>query len=362
MNDRIPRLAGTFVGILVVVLLVASVVALASPPAWSESVSPYDASTIDPADRIATPPPAEGTIDAGATAGEKVVLVDMGHANAVEESDIQPLVAALVEGGHEVRFYSPDRGGPRGNLNASLAGADAFVSAAPEERFSEAEADGVADFADRGGRVLLLAEPPSPSPNVPLTSPQPPGGVPGPGPQEATLTQVSSRFDVDVGTGYLYALSAETNNFRHVTATPAGGGPLVEGVDRVVLERATRVTAGAGARPSLTATDGTQLSATREPGAYAVAVRSGDVAVVGDASIVEPGTVRRADNEVFVGNLAEFLVTGNKRPAPPDAGQPGGRPTPPGDLPRPPGDQPDGPGTPPADEPTPAPDNSTSAG
>lgn len=359
MSDR-PRLAVAFGGVLVLVLLFAAVAGIVSPPAWSEPAAPYNGSAVDPADGLASVPAAEGTVEADAATGEKVVLIDMAHGNAVEESDVQPLVDALVDAGHSVRFRGATGPGPDGTLNDSLAGADAFVSIAPNQRFTPAEARGVADFARRGGRVLLVAEPTTASLPTPLAGPVP-GGQPGAGGTTGTLTQVSSQFDVAVGTGYLYNMAENANNYQHVYATPAGGGPLVEGVDRVVLQRATRVTPASGVGASLTATDGTRLSSTREAGTYAVAARSGDVAVVGDASVLEPGTVRLADNEAFVGNLVEHLVTGTKRPAPPGSGgqdpaRPGGRPTPPGDLPTPPGD-------PPTPTETPAqPDNSTAGG
>lgn len=355
MSDNLSGLAKTFAGVLVVVFLVAGVATVVSPPAWSDATATYNTSTLDRVGDLATVPAANGTIDAGAGAGDKVVLFDMAHANAVDEGDVQPLVTALVEQGHEVRFVGATSSGPDGGLNQSLAQADAFVSIAPGQRFTGDEARGLADFAERGGRVLLMAEPTSSS-----AAPQVAGGAPAqPGGSGGTLTQVSARFDVAVGTGYLYNMGENANNYRHVYATPAGNGPLVEGVDRVVLEGAVPVTTARGVQPALTATEGTQLSSTREADEYAVAARNGDVAVVGDASVVQPGAVTRADNEVLVGNLVEHLVTGSKRPpAPgsdgsarrpgaPDSGPdlPPGQPTPPPERQTPP------------DEPTPTPAN-----
>lgn len=332
MIDRLGPLSTAFLGILLAILLLAGIAGAISPPAWSESASPYNTSVVDPSDRLASVPEADGSIEGGGAAPtEKTVLIDLGHANGVDESDIQPLVDALVDEGHVVRFYSPSPRSPGADLNQSLRSADAFVSFDPGQRFTEAEARGVADFARRGGRVLLVGEPPQPSP-VPLV----PGAIgPGGGSGDATLTQVSSAFDVALGTGYLYNMAENANNFQHVYATPARSGPLTEGVERVLVKRAAPVVPDEGIQPALSVTEGTRLSTTRSSGTYAVAVRNGDVVVIGDTSLFEPDTVRLADNEVFVGNIVDHLVSGSKRP-PRDRGSQG-PPRPPDAPRRPPG-------------------------
>jgi hypothetical protein len=70
------------------------------------------------------------------------------------------------------------------------------------------------------------------------------------------------------------------------------------------------------------------VSAVLAPVAYGVAVRSGDVAMIGDTDFLTPESAYVADNEVLVGNIADFLVSGDKTenaPAPPSEGPgPGG--------------------------------------
>jgi hypothetical protein len=82
--------------------------------------------------------------------------------------------------------------------------------------------------------------------------------------------------------------------------------------------------------------EGTTLSSTRRTGEYAVAVRNGDVAAIGDTSFLAREDVYEADNEVLVGNLADFLVSGDKEPGAPAEPEPD-RPAGPTGPVRPPG-------------------------
>jgi len=136
----------------------------------------------------------------------------------------------------------------------------------------------------------------------------------------------------------------------------SGSSVLTNDVDEVVFRGAARVGAASGSEP-LTTAETAQLSTTREAaGTYGVAVRSGSVAAVGDSSFLAPENAYHADNNVLIGNLGDFLVTGEN----PDvsfgpaggAGPPGGAPTPPSGP-----TDPSGPSTP-----TDPPANETSSG
>jgi hypothetical protein len=73
--------------------------------------------------------------------------------------------------------------------------------------------------------------------------------------------------------------------------------------------------------------------------AYTVAARTGNVTVVGDASFMTAENYRAYDNEVFVGNLAEFLLGGERAEAPRPRPTPVDGPAPPTDGPGPPGNE-----------------------
>lgn len=354
MADRL-RLAGVFVVVLALVLVVAAAVPLLASSGGDATPRPQNPVSFQPENIVPRDLERTGTVDVPAGGEEDVVLIDRAHDNDFDREEIQPLVDALVDEGYEVRFHGSGAGGaPAAGggldspLNQSLRGADAFVVIAPGRPFTDAARRGVADFADRGGRVALLGEPPSPSTTVvsllgPVSTDQP----------TSQMTALTSQFGIGLSTGYLYNMYENGNNYRNVYATPAGRSPLTDGVDRVLFERGTAVTTSGDATVALSATNRTALSSTRRRASYPVAAVTGDVALLGDSSFLSPENYRYADNEVLLGNLAEFLVSGEKTPKPLPGESEGGVPS---GVDRPPADQPPANGTTP---PAPSPDLST---
>ncbi|ELZ96678.1 hypothetical protein C441_04029 [Haloferax sulfurifontis ATCC BAA-897] len=121
---------------------------------------------------------------------------------------------------------------------------------------------------------------------------------------------MASQFGVGAGSGYLYNMEKNDGNFQTIYATGAEGS-LAEGVDQVSFHRTAPVVASSDASIALQTSADTELSDGGTAKRYAVAAQSGNVALVGDTSFLEGANLRDADNEVFVGNLAEFLVGGS---------------------------------------------------
>jgi hypothetical protein len=255
--------------------------------------------------------PEEGEISMESDATGKTVLVDVGHENDVTKTQLEPLLSTLVENGHRIRFYR----GQRRSLNESLRGADAFLVASPRQRYTSDELAGVEAFTDAGGRVLVMGDPPSVQASGGLLF-----GLGGLEPTASRTTALGSTYGVAYGSGYLYNMAENDNNYKSIFARPTGNTELTSGVDRVVLREAVPLRT-AGATRALVGTDGTHLSTTRDAGEYAVLARSGNVVAVGDTGFVTRENAYDADNDVLVGNLADFLVDGEKAP---------GAPTPPG--------------------------------
>jgi len=330
----VPRLVGVFAVVLAVVLVVAAVVPLVTSPDGDANPRPQDPSAFEAGNILPGDVSQNGTVSIDAQGDGKVVLIDRAHGNDFDREEIEPLVESLVEAGYEVRFHGGDGSGGAASagpgssspLNRSLRGADAFVVISPGQPFTGAERRGVADFADRGGRVALLGEPTSATPStVSIVGSMPSTRA------ASQMTPLSSQFDMGLSTGYLYNMYENGNNFQNVYATASGGGPLSEGVDRVMFDRPTALSVGDGASVALSATERTSLSTTRQQDAYPVAAVNDDVALIGDTSFLTPANYQYADNEVLVSNLAEFLVngqkeskstTGTQRPGVPPGAQP----------------------------------------
>ena len=186
--------------------------------------------------------------------------------------------------------------------------------------FSGADAAGLKAFTEAGGRVVLMNEPSRQAPAGLFGSSSSSGSFGAP---PNPLLPVSSQYGLTYENGYLYNMADNANNYRNVYATPSGDSPLTEGVDRVVLHESVAVDGG---DTLLSATEGTTLSTTRRSETYGVLTRSGNLVAVGDASIFDQEYVYHADNEVLVGNLLDYLVSGDKTPedAPGDGGFGGG--------------------------------------
>ena len=306
----------TFVGVLAVVLALAMVVPLLSgSSADAAADTPPELDVENPqysADRlILDDTPGEATVEMDSTARNKTILVDTGP--GVQERDIRPLVNALTSNGHDVQIRGgddpprrpgPPRRGPPGRpappgpsgpnepIAGALEDAHALVTVGGASYTGE-DVEAIADFVEDDGRVLLLADP-AQSFSTDLS------GV-----------ALQSELDVYSEPGYFYNLVENDLNHMRVFAEPDAPSALTADVDRLLFAGATPVESET---PSDLATviDDTNLSTTRAGTDAAVVTKEEGVALVGDTDFMSPENAQRADNDAFIGNLADFLVTGDR--------------------------------------------------
>ena len=338
----------------VVTLAVAFVVTLATVIGGAAAVGFVTADGAAPApeiqndhylddDLIVDDDPGQATVEMDAAAGSQTVLVDPGveaagpgpalpisliglGGSGVADRDIRPLANALIENGHDVDVYVPDpnqrrrpaRPGadPPTQLGERLAEADAFVTFRTD--YEPKQLDEIESFVESGGHVVLATEPDAAY------------SQPGAASLDATL-------DVTTRPGYVYNMEENDLNYQRVYAEATGDAPLTEGVDRAVFPSATPVGTTVGGTEVLRPIEGSELSTTRAATEAPLLVRNDEVVMIGDGDFLSPENARRADNDVLIGNLADFLVTNDRTPpGPPGEGGSTG-PT-----------QPPGPGQPPA--------------
>ncbi|AJF25966.1 DUF4350 domain-containing protein [Haloarcula sp. KBTZ06] len=304
--------AGFFVGILILSAVVGTVaIGGGGGSQAAPDVTQVNAPSFNSDESVATPAAESGDLSMSADASGKVVVIDVAHAGDIDREALTPLVSTLTENGATVRYHVGERqsGSP---LNESLRSADAFVVLGAEQRYTESEMNGLTAFSDAGGRVLLLNEPSQASPaGLGLFGPVRSDSVTMP------MAPLASQYGLSYGNGYLYNMHEYDTNYQNVYATPTGDTELTEGVDRTVFYAALPVQGG---DTVVTTTEQTTLSKTRRQDTYGVVARSGNVVTVGDTNVFTQEFLYRADNEQLVGNLLDFLVTGEKSPA--DAPQP----------------------------------------
>lgn len=229
--------------------------------------------------------------------------------------EIEPVVTALVANGHEVRFFDegtgrvalggiavvggvsrspPSQQADAGKLSTELESVDAFLVVG-DPQFESSDVDAVEDFVDAGGRLLVATDSEA---STPFGFASPDGGA------ESLL----DRFGIAVGDGYLYNMTDNDANFQRVYAA----GDFDGGSHRVVLDGATPVWTSDGT-PLASATEA-QYSATREADEFDVAVRSGNVVVLGDTDVVRSMNYNRADNDRLLSQALTVLTSGPPEP------------------------------------------------
>ena len=206
------------------------------------------------------------------------------------ERSVGALASTLAANGHEVEFYTQSASGQgsfgqQASLSDDLADADAFVTVEPASLSTDERAD-VNTFAEEGGRVFV-------------------GADPG---QARGVIELGSDLGIYQETGYLYNVAENDQNYLSIFAEPSGSSPVTDGVDRLVFR---------GAAPIGQFEDGpafsteAQLTTTQQTGTFGVGAVDGNMAVIGDTSFLNPENAYRADNNVLIGNVADFLVEGN---------------------------------------------------
>lgn len=284
-RHEIALRVGVFVGLVIAAFLISAAGATSIGDGGVQS-EPLTVESHQPDAILAAEPTETGAVPVSNAAADRTVVIDQSH-NNTRLSDLDPFVEALVAAGHDVESYT----GEDRSLDATLSEADAFVVVAPETPYNRTEIDRVQQFADDGGRVLLVREP------------RRAGG------NETGMTELASTFGLGFRSGYLYDLDTYDVNHRDVYATPATDGPLSDDVERVTIHTGQPVIGGT---PVYVSANTTALSTTRRDRSFSVVARQENVVAIGDRSILTDDYVYASDNEVLVGNVIEFLVSGSR--------------------------------------------------
>jgi hypothetical protein len=311
---EIAKPLGVFALVIVVVLGGTAIVSLA---AGSGSSSTADGQNIDGQSPAQYQPdavnaerdPETGNLSVSAPEGQKRILIDTAHSNRFSQDEIEPIIEALVEAGHEVDVGTGTSGGfSTGGYNATLQQYDAVLVIAPEAGFAQGERIALQNYAAGDGRVVVLGEPTQPavaegSFGLTLATAQ------------FGANEMAGDFGARMGAHLLYNLDDEhnDNNFMSINAEPTGDGMLTDGVETVTFDRSGYlVTTGDDVETLYTAADGTRTLERDQTGEFPLVVRNESVVFVADSNFVQQSELYDADNEVFVSNLLEFMVSGDK--------------------------------------------------
>lgn len=317
---EIAKPLGVFVVVIAVVLAGTAVLSLAAGSgggqADGERIDGQSPSAFQPENVNVEEDPEEGELAVGAPEGEKNVLIDTSHDNQFARDDIEPLIETLAEAGHSVDVGAASGESFGGGYNETLQEYDAVLVIAPQAAFDEGERIAMQNYADGGGRLVVLGE---------ATQP---GVVPGTfglslGQLSFGANDLTGEFGAVMGSDTLYNLDddATDNNFKSINAEPTADDMLTADVDTVTFDRAGYIVTmdGSDADVLYTAAEGTQARQTDREGEFPVVVRNDNMVFVADSDFIERSELYDADNEVFISNLLEFLVSGDKPDDVPEA-------------------------------------------
>ena len=252
----------------------------------------------------------QADISVDASADDQTVVI---HAGAgVLERDVQTLANPLTAAGHDVRIFTQGQGVGAGlfigpaqptpaptppdedsvDIAEEIEDADAFVSVGVGE-YDESEIEAIESFLQDGGRVLLM------------TDPQDSFDA------DAAVTELQSALGVFTEPGYVYNLEDNDLNYQRIFVEPTRSDELTAGVDSAVFDTAAPVGTGDGTE-MLSPTGGAELSTTRSSTDLPVLVRNDNTVLAGDTEFISPENALRADNDELIGNLLDFLVTGER--------------------------------------------------
>ncbi len=237
-------------------------------------------------------------------AGGGLIVIDLNHGNNLAIDELAPLQEALTARGARLAH---DDGSA--SLAGLLRGATAYVTLAPTAPFAFDERDALQRFAQSGGRILLAADP---------TRSQDPveeqqfldlfslffavSAAPA-------ANSLASAFDAAFYDDYLYNITSNAGNYRNVRFDLTDSeSPLAAEVGEVVVFAAHSIKGG---EPMFTG-DANTLSNVRtgETGlSPAVFAADGQALLLGDLTLLTTPYHTIADNDQFLGNLADWLAS-----------------------------------------------------
>ena len=227
-------------------------------------------------------------------------LVVGTHGNDFAKEEIATLVSKVVDRGYEVEVIgeTPFSGGfrimdARARLRLlerklRLAGSMAVVL--PDEAYTREEVDLVERFVDKGGRLLLVADPT----------------------RFHQFDRLARRFGITFQPGYLYDSIDYEINFQNIKVSDFREDQITRDLDSIALY-VTAPLESTGPALAFTAPT-TRSSNTEIATTYFPLVRGNKdgVVAIGDLTFMIPPRDSVLDNDTLISNLADYLTRGDR--------------------------------------------------
>lgn len=223
-----------------------------------------------------------------------MVLVDATHRNAFNPAEVVTLLSRISDRGYNVEvvgsFTSTDEEERLPLLESGLSKADSFVVISPREEYTGQEVGLVQRFVDKGGKLLLVADPT----------------------RDQEINSLAEPFGLEFQADYLFNQRGYDLNFQHIFVRGFQPDELTRGLNDVIFYTAGSIkTSGTG----LAITDkDTQSSLSGSEGPFYPLARGDarNVLALYDLTFVIPPHDSFEDNGRLISNIADYLTESEK--------------------------------------------------
>jgi hypothetical protein len=244
------------------------------------------------------------------TPGKGTIVFDLAHDNKYAPDEFNVLITRLTDRGQEVEFLGSesDEEDSAVGLADRLRYASALVVVSPVTPFDDDEARAVRRFVEKGGRLLLVAEPTRFEYEYDEA-----GFIVGIKSLVPAINSLATLFDIVFDDDYLYNVQENEANYRNVILRDFAADPLTQDLEEVIFYATHSLRTQD--KKLIVADENTFSSLSEGLAELPVMVRSGagNVVAVGDLTFLTEPYNAVMDNDRLVSNLADFLVGGRRQ-------------------------------------------------
>ncbi len=151
------------------------------------------------------------------------LLIDAAHQNQYNSSELAVLLEKVLANGYAVRYFeSKETEKPEdliARLEEKLRLVDSLVVICPWEAFTAGEMKLIRDFVNKGGKLLLIADPT----------------------RRSEINSLANQFGMSFNDDYLYNIKENDGNFRNVFIYRFKESNLTEGLKRIAFYSAASI-------------------------------------------------------------------------------------------------------------------------
>ena len=226
-----------------------------------------------------------------------LLVVDAAHRNNMTAGEISVLLSLVADRGYDIEVVG-DIGSSRSisltqrlsELGEVLRKADSFVVILPRDSFINEEVDMVERYLDKGGKLLLIADPA----------------------RSHDINSLAERFGIAFQADYLYNVAENDLTFQDIFIRDFKADEITNGLGQIALYTAGSIRS---AGPGLALGDANTRSSLVErvePFYPVVKGADGRVLAMADLTFMIPPQNAILDNDRLLSNIADYLTAGER--------------------------------------------------